>query len=133
MRTSKAIFNLLPTMHRLHRIAPAEYPSPLCNTCKKSDETQDHVFTCGHHEARKRQVTALKTIEREARESGINTFLIRSLTKGLHAWMHDNPPPRISEKKHPVHVLVKEAYDAQEIIGWSHALRGRLSKKWQQV
>eukprot|EP00588_Corethron_pennatum_P028744 CAMPEP_0194333340 /NCGR_PEP_ID=MMETSP0171-20130528/62446_1 /TAXON_ID=218684 /ORGANISM="Corethron pennatum, Strain L29A3" /LENGTH=98 /DNA_ID=CAMNT_0039095531 /DNA_START=447 /DNA_END=739 /DNA_ORIENTATION=+ len=64
---------------------------------------------------------------------GVNTFLIRSLTKGLHAWMHDNPPPRISEKKHPVHVLVKEAYDDQEIIGWSHAIRGRLSKKWQQA
>ena len=129
-RISKAIYHWLPTMERLNKITPAAYPSPLCNTCKKTTETQDHIFTCGHHEARKQQINALKQMEREAKEAAINNFVIRTLTKGLHAWMHGLPPPKISPKKHPVHAIVKEAYEDQNRIGWNHALRGRLSKKW---
>ena len=47
--------------------------------------------------------------------------------------MHHLPPPRISPKHHPVHILVKEAYDSQSTIGWDHAIRGRLSTKWLEA
>ena len=84
-RISKAIYRWLPTMGRLHKISPDEYPSPLCNTCKNAIETQDHIFTCGHHAARIQQINALKRIEGEAKTAAINLFLIRSLTKEIHA------------------------------------------------
>ena len=116
-RTSKAIYNWLPAMVRFHKITPASYPSPLCNTCKKAPETQDPIFTCGHHESRKQQIKALKAVEREAKEAGINTFLIRTLMKGLHVWMHNLPPPKKTEKNYPVHILVRDAYAAQELLG----------------
>jgi len=132
-RTSTAIYHWLPTMGRLHKISPEAYPSPLCNTCKNTIETQGHIFTCGHYAARNQQINALEQIEREAKAKAINTFLIRSLTKGLHTWMHDLPPPRISLKKYTVHILVREAYDTQSLLGWDHAIRGRLSKKWYEA
>ena len=127
---AKAIYHWLPTMARLHRITPEEYPTPTCNICKISDETQDHIYQCNHHASRSEQIKMLRKIEKEGEASGINTFLIRTLTKGLHAWMHHLPPPRISVKRHPVHKLVAEAYAAQALLGWRHAIRGRISVKW---
>ena len=120
------------TSAQLHKITPAAYHSPLCNTCGKIPETQDYIFTYGHREARKQQIKALKTIEREAKEGRKNT-LIQTLIKDLHALMHNLPPPQISEKKHPVHILVRDAYAAQDLLGWNNAIRGRLLKKWQEA
>ena len=50
--------------------------------------------------------------------------------KGLHAWIHNLPPPRLSRKTNKVHVLVKVAMEEQDIIGWDNILRGRLSLNW---
>ena len=72
----------------------------------------------------------LRQIEKEGEASGINMFLIDTLTKGIHAWMNKLPPPRISGKRHPVHKLVLEAFHDQEQLGWRHAIRGRISAKW---
>ena len=47
--------------------------------------------------------------------------------------MRNLPAPEISTKKHPVHVAVREAFQAQQEIGWDHALRGRLSVKWNEA
>ena len=40
------------------------------------------------------------------------------------------PPPRISDKRHPVHKQVLEAYHDERKLGWRHAIQGRISKKW---
>ena len=120
-------------MERLHRIEPEKYPSPLCNICKKTPETQDHIYQCAHHASRHQQMIALKRIEKEGKKIGINTFLIRTLTKGIHAWMHNKKMPEISTKHHPVHKLVQEAYEDQHLLGWRHAIRGRLSTKWTKA
>ena len=72
-------------------------------------------------------------MEKEAKEAGIHIFLIRILTKGIHAWMHNLPPPEISQKSYPVHMLVREVYDDQNIIGWKHAMGGRVSQRWSEA
>ena len=133
VRISKAVNHWLPTMERLHRIEPDRYPSPLCNICKKAAETQDHIFQCAHHASRHQQIIALKRIEKDGKKYGFNTFLIRTFTKDLHTWMHHKPIPEISAKHHPVHKLVREAYTEQTLLGWRHAMRGRISTKWLQA
>ena len=105
----------------------------MCNICNKKKETQNHIFRCNHPASRTAQITALKQIEKTGKKSGINTYLVRMLTKGIHAWMRNLPAPEISTKKHPVHVAVREAFHAQQEIGWDHALRGRLSVKWNEA
>ena len=120
-------------MARLYQIKPGKYPSPLCNICKKAEETQDHIYQCAHHTSRHQQVIVLKRIEKEGGNFGINTFFIRTLTKGLHAWMHNKTMPEISAKHQPVHKLVREAYEDQTSLGWRHAIRGRISTKWSQA
>eukprot|EP00588_Corethron_pennatum_P029013 CAMPEP_0194317430 /NCGR_PEP_ID=MMETSP0171-20130528/14177_1 /TAXON_ID=218684 /ORGANISM="Corethron pennatum, Strain L29A3" /LENGTH=89 /DNA_ID=CAMNT_0039074011 /DNA_START=390 /DNA_END=656 /DNA_ORIENTATION=+ len=56
-----------------------------------------------------------------------------TLTKGIHAWMHNKTMPEISTKHHPVHKLVQEAYEDQNLLGWRHAIRERLSTKWTKA
>ena len=121
-KISKAVYNWNPTRARLHKIAPHDYPSPMCNICKTWEETQDHIFTCNHPASRTKQINTLRNMEKEAKEAGIHIFLIQILTKGIHAWMHNLPPPEISQKSHPIHMLVREVYDDQNIIGWKHAM-----------
>ena len=120
-------------MDQLHQIEPNKYLSPLCNICKKAEETQDHIFQCAHHASRHQQVIALKRIQKEGKKFGINTFWIHTLTKGLHAWMHNKTMPEISAKYQSVHKLVREAYEDQTSLGWRHAIRGRISTKWSQA
>ena len=112
VRISKAIYGWYPTMDRLHRIAPTDYPSPMCNICKTKKETQNHIFRCNHPASRTTQIVALKQMEKMGKNSGINTYLVRMLTKGIHAWMRNLPPPEISPKKHSVHVAVRDAFQA---------------------
>ena len=97
---------------------------------KPGRNTRSPIYQCAHHASRTQQINALKRMERDGKKYGINTFLMRSLTKGIHAWMHSKTLPEISQKTHPVHKLVQEAYDDQTTIGWRHAIRGRISKKW---
>ena len=130
MHLAKVTYHWLTTMARLNKIQPPEYPTSTCNICKRSDETQDHIYQCNHHASRAEKLKMLRQIEKEGEASGINTFLIRTLTKGIHAWMKKLPPPRLSEKRHPVHKKVLEVYYEQGELGWRHAIRGRISKKW---
>ena len=59
----------------------------------------------------------------------IDTFLLRTLTKGIHAWLNNIPIPKILEKKHLVHKLVWEAYEDHHTIGWRCAIRVRINRK----
>ena len=79
---------------------------------------QEHTNTCD------------KKIETKAIAGGYNKFMVYSLLKELHAWIHNQPPPRLSRKTNKVHVLVKQAMEEQNTIGWDNLLWGRLSLKW---
>ena len=43
--------------------------------------------------SRTEQTNALRNMKKEAKEAGLNSFLIRTLTKGIHTWMY-HPPPK---------------------------------------
>ena len=107
----KFIHRWRPTMERLHKIDPKNYPTAMCNICKTNIETQNHIYRCAHHASRNIQTLAIKKIETKAIAGGYNKYLIYCLLKGLHAWIHNQPPPRLSRKTNKVHVLVKKAME----------------------
>ena len=130
---SKFIHRWRPTLQRMHLISPKKYPSALCNICKTTTETQNHIYCCNHPASREVQITSLRTVEKKAIEQGVNLFLIRSMLKGLHAWMHASPLPYISPKRTATHQTVREAYYAQDDLGWENLLRGRLHRSWEKA
>ena len=126
-KISKAVYNWNPTMARLHKITLNDYPSPMFNICKTWEETQDHIFMYNHPASRTEQINALRSIEKETKETGIKKNHMD--THGRYSQMdtHHLPPPNISLKIHPVHKLVWEAYTDQTSIGWNHAMKSRVS------
>ena len=128
---AKCIHRWRPTLNIMHLIAPTKYPSALCNICKNAIETQNHVYFCNHPASREVQITALRTLEKKATDQGFNKFLIRSMLKGLHAWMHDLPLPHISPKRTSTHKTARNAYYQQDALGWDNLLRGRLHRLWE--
>ena len=94
----------------------------MCNICKTATETQNHIYCCNHPASREVQLTALRTVEKKAIEQGVNLFLIQSMLKGLHAWMNASPLPHMSPKRTITHRTVRDAYYAQDDLGWGNLL-----------
>ena len=129
----KFIHRWRPTLQRLHLIDPSKYPSAMCNICKKFPETQNHIYRCNHPACREIQISNLRQIEKKATDQGVYKFLVRTMLKGLHAWMHALPLPHISPKRTTVHRAVREANYAQDDLGWDNLIRGRLHRSWEDA
>ena len=52
---SKTIHFWRPTLNKLHRIDPQQYPTNICTICNKALETNHHIFQCTHQLSRVNQ------------------------------------------------------------------------------
>ena len=57
--------------------------------------------------------------------------MIDTLIEGIASWIRDRPL-QLHEplQRDQIHQLVNSAAKEQQNIGWDHALRGRISKRW---
>ena len=132
---SKRIFNWLPSNARLFSWVPPQHPTPLCPICETEQETNDHIYRCSHHSCRSAQVIGLERIRAWSKKKKLHSFTISVLLRHIHAWMRGkniDMTGRLLEAN-PIHSKLKQAIKEQKEIGWGHALRGRLSKKWGEI
>ena len=105
-KISKVVYSWNPAMVILHNITPNDYPHQCATYARPKRKRRTIFFTCNNQASRSEQINTLRIMEKEAKEAGINMFLIQTFTKGIHAWIHNLSPPDISQKTHPVHKLV---------------------------
>ena len=104
-------------MKRLHKTHQKQYLSEICNICNKIIETQNHIYRCVHHARKAHTNNSHKRIDKKAISGGYNKFLIYSLLKGLHIWIHNQLPLRLSRRTNKVRVLLKKAMEERNLLG----------------
>ena len=64
-----------------------------------------------------------------------HTVLLTVFLQHLNAWMRNIDIDTQHRTVHidPIHTAIGEAVEEQYEIGWEHAIRGRLSKKWREA
>ena len=132
---SKILFNWLPTNVRLFSWTPPRHPHPYCLICEISEESNDHVFQCGHHTSRAAQIKSLETIRAWGKKMKIYPIMMSNLLQYINAWMRQKPFDRTRRflEHNPIHKRLTKAIGEQNEIGWGRALRGRLSKEWGAI
>ena len=90
-----------------------------------------HIYCCNQSASREIKLSALRLVGKKVTEQGFNKLLVRSMLKGLHAWMHDLPLPHISPKRTTIHSTVREAYYIQNNLGWDNLLCSRFHRSWE--
>ena len=132
---SKWIFNWLPTNARLSSLVPQQHPTPLCPICETKQETNDHVYKCGHHTCRAAQITGLERVRAWAKKKKMHPLTISVFLQHINAWMRGTSVDMTDRflEANSTHTKLQQAIQEQDEIGWGHALRGRLSKKWGEI
>ena len=94
-------------------------------------ETEQHYLkctACPHHQNKRHHLLGLKNwMTKSLTLLPLQILLLRALTDWLHGRQvrtHD------IKETDTCHISIKEALAEQELIGWNHFLKGRISKKW---
>jgi hypothetical protein len=124
----KFINNRLPTRKRENTYN--KYPSVMCPTRKLHMETEDHILQCrtpAHQHIRNEWQ---KELQEYLSKSHTPTNLKYYFCHGLFSWIemgrfqpHSPPPIHYDRSLH-------KAVSTQELIGWQHLARGRMTIEW---
>jgi len=94
-------------------------------------EREQHYLkctACPHHQNKRHHLLGLKNwMIKSLTLPPLQILLLRALMDWLHR--HQACTHEIKETD-TYHILIKEALAEQELIGWNHFLKGRISKKW---
>jgi hypothetical protein len=93
--------------------------TPLCLRCNTQDDSQCHWYQCqtdSVHQSRDIQDTT--------------QFLHNS---DLHPQHHSLVLMALYGRMGPHHYKVSQVFENQQVIGWDHFLRGRLTKSWTET
>jgi hypothetical protein len=120
----KFFHNRLPCNRRESRYYG--YISPDCTKCGEL-EHQFHVLKCE---------TCEKRIELRKKfliDTHTSTTTIRVIVTCVKSFLSMEDPPEIGELDPNATILLQQAYEAQEDIGWDEWFKGRISKKWRDL
>jgi len=94
-------------------------------------EAAQHYLTCTacpHHRNKRQHLMGLRNwMTKSLTMPPLQILLLRALTDWLHG--RQSQTHEITETDTD-HMLIKEALVEQDLIGWDHFLKGRISKKW---
>jgi len=118
-------------MDRLHEFSLTEYPSKVCPICKEKEETNGHVQQCKNFASRKTQMKMLEKPRTWFSRQSAHPILSVEIKKYNHFWMRGRECTSADKlnKHSQIHVVIVWVVEEQNLIGWDHAIRGRLSKK----
>ena len=129
LTTFKMEHDLLATMHRRNKFE--RDIDHRCPRCHQFHEDFTHVLKCP--KAQQAGHTMWQTAISFITVRRTCPFLILHLSKGIQSWLAgtptswDDPTPPATDSTGS---LVHAAFQAQGIIGWDQALRGRISNTW---
>jgi len=101
----------------------------ICPRCGKEGETTKHVIQCQDKGTLQRWKTELKALRQWFISTSTNPDLQQAIFQRLKEW-HDNTPHR---PVRTANLLITEAVQQQDQIGWWPFLQGRITKKFEHV
>ena len=116
----KHLHNLTPVGHVAHRNDPTKY-SPHCPSCDEPDERWHHLYTCPSRENWRKQF--LVNVKEKLEKLKTETGLMELILTGLRVPLYPEQEFYFSEE-------LADQVEAQELIGFDHLLKGRISKQW---
>jgi hypothetical protein len=123
---TKWAHNILPTRRHMKRMGKAE--SDLCPSCLDTVETAHHIFACPCRAPW--QATFIESLRTLLQSLHTQQDLQLILIAGIEASLLDpHYEMTTTNREASFEMLVSSQND----IGWSHALRGRLSNHWAEI
>jgi hypothetical protein len=118
------LHQILPIGTSIHKYDPVKYTID-CPTCRKHNETYDHLFQCRHPSREGWKAQLKVTLIKFTDETNSHHLLQDIFVTGIHNWIHGLPFPT---DQYPPDW--QELIDSQSQIGWKQLLLGRFSVKW---
>jgi hypothetical protein len=132
--TFKLEFGLFATMHKRSRYE--KEISSLCPRCNQVDETFDHALQC--RETRLKTMELWKLSKQATSVPYTCPAVVSAIDIGITSWLDGQLVPVDAELRHPkgqdrIGILIARAVECQDQIGWGQAIRGRLSRAWNEA
>ena len=119
----KHINDIIPVGKRVHRYDP-KYPEA-CPSCPEPSETSSHLHTCSSPPRLQWRNKFLLHLRKLMETNNTPTDMLELMLEGLKAVLENRDTTTIHVPPSVAHIA-----EAQQSIGWTHVLRGRLSKTW---
>lgn len=124
---TKLVYDQLPTQVYKSKQGGQKWLSPSCRLCNQELETFDHLLRCTHSISQGfRSALPLKVSSYCRKKNSPHNFHA-TIVIALENWVRDQAPLESTLSSPAVHKLIH----SQRQIGWTHFLRGFLSKQWQ--
>ena len=123
----KHVHEIAPTGQIAHR--NNHHHQPGCPACNCDNETNDHMLQCPAATRSTWRTNILTKLHSTASNPSNNPILADILRDGLQRWLTGLPPIPLHTYPADYHALII----SQNLIGWSHIVRGRWSSLWNQI
>jgi hypothetical protein len=131
VRLLKFMHGWLPTMKRQKRYRLSS--SSRCPICKTRRESQSHILCCRHPHSRANFSLQLQLAKKFLSPYKPLPLLWKTITDWLLHTFCDRPAPSDVFPDDAIGHKLRTALYAQSNIGWSNALRGRLTPLWGEI
>ena len=110
--------------------------TPKCPMCGTIEETQTHTLQCNSRRAKQNRAKTLYGMaEKMTRTTKTPIQINHLITKIIHYWCEGRDVETIKQTlpNNTTGEPIRQAFNEQEILGWTAFMRGYWAKKWETI
>jgi hypothetical protein len=104
--------------------------SELCDCCKTTIETEDHILRCGLNERYSIREEWIRDLTEYLTQSHTSEEVKLCIMTGVTIWLNNDLVQQINNE---ILAATRTAFRRQNHIGWDHFIQGRISTSWGDV